>query len=56
MDLLTTTGYGRWLVLEQDTAITGEEPPVGSGPVLDVRESLEYLDKLAQTSRRVPST
>ena len=30
-------GYGRWLVLEQDTALTGEEPPVGSGPVTDVR-------------------
>ena len=25
-------GYEGWLVLEQDTALTGEEPPVG-GPV-----------------------
>jgi inosose dehydratase len=40
-------GYGRWLVLEQDTTLTGEEPPVGRGPVLDVRESIEYLAKLA---------
>jgi inosose dehydratase len=40
-------GYERWLVLEQDTTITGEEPPVGRGPVLDVRESIEYLASLA---------
>jgi inosose dehydratase len=40
-------GYERWLVLEQDTALTGEEPPVGSGPVIDVRTSIEYLHSLA---------
>ena len=40
-------GYERWLVLEQDTTITGEEPPVGRGPVLDVRTSIEYLATLA---------
>jgi inosose dehydratase len=40
-------GYERWLVLEQDTALTGEEPPVGSGPVTDVRTSIEYLHSLA---------
>jgi inosose dehydratase len=34
-------------VLEQDAAITGQEPPVGSGPVLDVRRSIEYLTTLA---------
>jgi inosose dehydratase len=44
-------GYGRWLVLEQDTALTGEEPPVGSGPVTDVRTSIEYLHSLAPGSR-----
>jgi inosose dehydratase len=44
-------GYGRWLVLEQDTALTGEEPPVGSGPVTDVRQSIEYLHSLAPESR-----
>jgi inosose dehydratase len=44
-------GYGRWLVLEQDTALTGEEPPVGSGPVTDVRRSIEYLQRLASTRR-----
>ena len=44
-------GYERWLVLEQDTAITGEEPPVGSGPVTDVRTSIEYLHSLAPAWR-----
>jgi inosose dehydratase len=44
-------GYGRWLVLEQDTALTGEEPPVGSGPVTDVRASIAYLHSLAPTRR-----
>jgi inosose dehydratase len=46
-------GYERWLVLEQDTAITGEEPPVGSGPVTDVRTSIEYLHSLAPARERV---
>ncbi|MGH2712646.1 MAG: TIM barrel protein [Thermoleophilaceae bacterium] len=45
--LLDRHGYGRWLVLEQDTTITGEEPPVGRGPVLDVQASIEYLASLA---------
>jgi inosose dehydratase len=40
---LDEVGYERWLVLEQDTAITGEEPPDGDGPVLDVSRSIEYL-------------
>jgi inosose dehydratase len=44
-------GYGRWLVLEQDTALTGEEPPVGNGPVTDVRRSIEYLQSLAPAER-----
>jgi inosose dehydratase len=46
-------GYERWLVLEQDTAITGEEPPVGDGPVLDVRRSIEYLHERAPRRERV---
>jgi inosose dehydratase len=45
--LLDRHGYERWLVLEQDTAITGQEPPDGDGPVLDVRRSIEYLTTLA---------
>jgi inosose dehydratase len=48
--LLDAHGYDRWFVLEQDTSITGEEPPVGLGPVVDVRASIEYLSKLAPTT------
>jgi inosose dehydratase len=45
--LLDRNGYARWLVLEQDTTITAEEPPVGRGPVLDVQRSIDYLANLA---------
>jgi inosose dehydratase len=45
--LLADAGYGRWLVLEQDCAITGTEPPVGEGPTLDVRKSIEFLSTRA---------
>jgi inosose dehydratase len=41
--LLDEAGYERWLVLEQDVAITGLEPTVESGPALDVRKSIEFL-------------
>jgi inosose dehydratase len=51
VDLLSSAGYERWLVLEQDTAITGAEPPVGSGPVIDVRTSIDYLHSLAPAWR-----
>ena len=44
---LDDAGYERWLVLEQDTAITGQEPPDGDGPVLDVARSIEYLTRQA---------
>jgi inosose dehydratase len=45
--LLDQVGYRRWLVLEQDTTLTGAEPPVGHGPVLDVQRSIDYLANLA---------
>jgi inosose dehydratase len=48
---LDRQGYERWLVLEQDTTLTGEEPPVGRGPVLDVRRSIDYLATLAPTPK-----
>jgi inosose dehydratase len=51
VDLLRRSGYERWLVLEQDTAITGEEPPVERGPVIDVRTSIDYLHSLAHAWR-----
>jgi inosose dehydratase len=57
LELLEQTGYERWLVLEQDTAITGEEPPVGRGPVLDVQASLGYLNEMAPNPKEeVPQT
>jgi inosose dehydratase len=45
--LLVEAGYERWLVLEQDVAITGSEPPGDGGPVLDVRKSIEFLSTWA---------
>jgi inosose dehydratase len=46
-------GYERWLVLEQDLAITGPEPPVDGGPALDVARSLEFLSTPAPRRERV---
>jgi inosose dehydratase len=40
---LERSGYDGWYVLEQDTSITGELPPEGSGPVEDVCISVDYL-------------
>ena len=37
------SGYDGWFVLEQDTSINGDVPAEGSGPVEDVRTSLEFL-------------
>src|SRR5215207_177181 len=53
LDELDAHGYERWLVVEQDAAITGEEPPVGSGPVLDVQASIEFLASTAPPRERV---
>ena len=51
--LLADAGYERWLVLEQDLAITGSEPAAGAGPVLDVRKSIEFLSTRAPRRERV---
>jgi inosose dehydratase len=51
--LLADAGYARWLVLEQDLAITGTEPPAGGGPVLDVRKSIDFLSTPAPRRERV---
>jgi inosose dehydratase len=51
--LLDDSGYERWLVLEQDIAITGSEPPAGGGPALDVRKSIEFLSTRAPRRERV---
>ena len=50
---LRRAGYERWLVLEQDLAITGSEPPAGAGPALDVAKSIEYLSTLAPEEEEV---
>jgi inosose dehydratase len=50
---LRGSGYERWLVLEQDVAITGSEPPVGDGPGLDVAKSIEFLSTLAPEKEEV---
>ena len=39
IQLLENGGYQGWYVLEQDVAITGDEPAYGMGPIDDVRES-----------------
>ena len=51
--LLDDAGYERWLVLEQDLAITGSEPPADGGPALDVRKSMEFLSTRAPRRERV---
>jgi len=51
--LLEDAGYERWLVLEQDLAITGSEPPVNGGPALDVRKSIEFLSTRAPRREKV---
>jgi inosose dehydratase len=43
IELLEVGGYQGWYVLEQDLAITGDEPAYGTGPIDDVRESVAYL-------------
>jgi inosose dehydratase len=51
--LLEDAGYERWLVLEQDIAIAGSEPPAAGGPALDVRKSIEFLSTRAPRRERV---
>lgn len=45
---LESAGFNGWYVLEQDVAITGTEPAVGSGPIEGVRRSVDYLRGLEQ--------
>ena len=45
---LENGGYRGWYVLEQDVAITGPEPELGSGPIEGVRKSVDYLRGLEQ--------
>ncbi len=43
---LERAGYQGWYVVEQDTALTDGVPPVGEGPIHDVRKSMAYLEAL----------
>ena len=45
---LEERGYQGWYVLEQDVAIAGPEPEIGSGPIKAVRRSVDYLRGLEQ--------
>ena len=47
VDELERSGYAGWYVLEQDTAVLAAAPPVGSGPIDDVRRSIEFLTPVA---------
>jgi inosose dehydratase len=53
LEHLDAYGYEHWLVLEQDAALAGEEPPAGGGPVLDVQASIEFLTDTAPRRERV---
>jgi inosose dehydratase len=44
---LEHAGYSGWYVLEQDTAILGDAPAPGEGPIGDVRTSIGYLEGIA---------
>lgn len=43
---LEQAGYGGWYVIEQDTAITGDLPGAGEGPVTGVQASMRYLHEV----------
>jgi inosose dehydratase len=53
LEALDSHGYGGWLVLEQDTAITDDGPTVGSGPMLDAQASIAFLHNSARTTQEV---
>jgi inosose dehydratase len=53
MDALDAHGYAGWLVLEQDTAITGDEPTVAGGPMRDARESVAFLHQTARMTEEI---
>jgi sugar phosphate isomerase/epimerase len=44
MDELARHGYDGWLVLEQDTAISEDNPEAERATLADVAESVAFLD------------
>jgi inosose dehydratase len=53
MEALRGRGYDGWLVLEQDTAITGDEPTAAGGPMRDARESIAFLHQTLERAGEV---
>jgi inosose dehydratase len=53
MEALEAHGYDGWFVLEQDTAITGDEPTVAGGPMRDARQSIAFLHHTARMTEEV---
>jgi inosose dehydratase len=51
LDALQDHEYDGWLVLEQDTAITADEPAVDGGPLRDATESIAFINS-AHTEER----
>ncbi|MGH2893260.1 MAG: TIM barrel protein, partial [Sciscionella sp.] len=49
LQALNEHGYDGWLVLEQDTAITADEPAVTSAPMLAARQSIAFLNSAHRT-------
>ncbi len=47
VECLEAAGYDGWYVFEQDAALTEGAPPVGEGPIDDVRASVQFLRDLA---------
>ncbi len=43
IEILEGSGYRGWYVIEQDTAILGDPPAEGAGPVTSVEQSMNYL-------------
>lgn len=49
LQALDEHGYDGWLVLEQDTAITADEPAVTRAPMLAARQSIAFLNSAHTT-------
>jgi inosose dehydratase len=49
LEALGGHGYDGWLVLEQDTAITADEPAVTDAPMLDAAASIAFLNSAQRT-------
>lgn len=46
IEILESSGYDGWYVMETDVALTDGEPPLGDGPVRGVERSLAFLRSL----------